>query len=57
MDQVGDIMIKMEDNEGNTIDAVSVFIPQEPNDSFSINHDKFLIFPGSKEAKNKNKKE
>lgn len=50
-------MIKMEDNEGNTIDAVSVFIPQEPNDSFSINHDKFLIFPGSKEAKNKNKKE
>ena len=51
MDQVGQIMIKMEDTNGNTLDAINIFISQEPSDPFMINHDKFLTFLGSKEEK------
>ena len=51
MDQCGDIMIKLEDDNGNAIDAINIFIPQEPNDHFTVEHDKNYIFAGSKEQR------
>ena len=49
IDQCGDIMIKLEDDNENVIDAVNIWIPQDPNNHFTIEHDKNYVFVGSKE--------
>lgn len=51
IDQVGTVMIKLEDNKGDVIDACEIWIPQEVNEALRINHDKSIVFSGSKEEK------
>lgn len=57
IDQCGDLMIKLEDNNENVIDAINIHIPQDSANHFTIDsanhftieHDKNYVFVGSKE--------
>ena len=51
MDQVGSVFVKLEDEDENVIDAIEIFIPQDPSEHLSVNHDKAIVFSGSKEEK------
>lgn len=51
IDQVGSVFLKLEDENEDVIDAIEVFIPQDPASSLSVNHDKAIVFSGSKEEK------
>jgi len=42
-------MIKLEDDNENAIDTINIFIPQDPADHFTVEHDKNYVFTDSKE--------